>query len=101
MNNRGFAITSILYGLLILFLLVMVSALRMLSSQREMMDTLIDEEGGARDITKIEVIQLSANDFVNGEYVLLTSTSDSKSLIYTHFRDSAFKLPTALCYLFI
>ena len=57
MNNRGFAITTVLYGLLILFLLIVVSTLRILSSQREMFDMLIDETSGARDIVKLNTIE--------------------------------------------
>ena len=62
MNNRGFAITSVLYGLLILFLLVMVSTLRILSSQKDMMDELIDGHDGARDIVKLEKISVNFDE---------------------------------------
>ena len=42
MNNKGFAITSILFGILILFLLVLVFLLGVLRSQRLRMEKLSD-----------------------------------------------------------
>lgn len=50
MNNKGFAITTILYGLLILFLLLMVSMLGILSSYKDRLEMLIENTNGAREI---------------------------------------------------
>ena len=50
MNNKGFAITTILYGLLIIFLMLMVSLLGILSSYKNRLEILIEETNGARDI---------------------------------------------------
>lgn len=50
MNNKGFAITTILYGTLILFLLLLVSLLGILSSYNDRLEKLIDNNKGARDI---------------------------------------------------
>ncbi len=50
MNNKGFAITTILYGIMILFCLLLVSLLAILSSYRKSQELLIEETNGARDI---------------------------------------------------
>lgn len=50
MNNKGFAITTILYGILILFLMLLVSMLGILSSYQDRMELLIESNNGARDI---------------------------------------------------
>ena len=50
MNNKGFAITTILYGTLILFLLLLVSLLGILSSYNDRLEMLIENNNGARDI---------------------------------------------------
>ena len=48
--NKGFAITTILYGTLILFMLLLVSMLGILSTYRDRLAMLIDNTNGARDI---------------------------------------------------
>ena len=50
MNNKGFAITTILYGTLIIFLMLMLSMLGILSTYKERLEKLIDSTNGARDI---------------------------------------------------
>lgn len=50
MNNKGFAITTILYGTLILFSLLLVSMLGILSTYRENLEKLVENTNGARDI---------------------------------------------------
>jgi len=50
MNNKGFAITTILYGTLILFLMLLLSMLGILSSYKDKMEMLIENNNGARDI---------------------------------------------------
>ena len=50
MNNKGFAITTILYGILILFLLLLISMLGILSSYKDRLEMLIENNNGARDI---------------------------------------------------
>lgn len=54
LDNRGFAITTVLYGTLILFLMLLTSMLGILSTHRVRMEKLIEEEHGARDIIKQE-----------------------------------------------
>lgn len=50
MNNKGFAITTILYGTLILFMLLLVSMLGILSIYKDRLTMLIDNNNGARSI---------------------------------------------------
>lgn len=50
MNNKGFAITTILYGTLILFLMLLLSMLSILSTYKDRLDILIESNNGARDI---------------------------------------------------
>lgn len=50
MNNKGFAITTILYGTLILFLMLLLSMLGILSTYKDRLEILIDSNNGARDI---------------------------------------------------
>lgn len=50
LDNRGFAITTVLYGTLILFLMLLTSMLGILSTHRVRMEKLIEEDNGARDI---------------------------------------------------
>ena len=56
MNNKGFAITTILYGTLILFMLLLVSMLGILSTYKDRLSMLIDNNNGARDIINYENI---------------------------------------------
>lgn len=50
LNNKGFAITAILYGTLILFLMLMLSMLGILSTYKDRLEILIENTNGARDI---------------------------------------------------
>ena len=50
MNNKGFAITTILYGILILFLMLLVSMLGILNTYNDRLEMLIEINNGARDI---------------------------------------------------
>ena len=56
MNNKGFAITTILYGVLILFLLLLVSMLGILSTYKSRLGMLIENSNGARDIVNQKYI---------------------------------------------
>lgn len=42
LNNRGFAITAVLYGLLILFLMLLLGTLRILNTERKRMEKISD-----------------------------------------------------------
>ncbi len=50
MNNKGFAITTILYGILILFCMLLVAAMGILSTYRNNLEKLNEEVNGTRDI---------------------------------------------------
>ena len=60
MNNKGFAITTILYGTLILFSLLLVSMLGILSTYRENLEKLIENDNAARDIVTMKKQSVSA-----------------------------------------
>ncbi len=50
MNNKGFAITTILYGILILFCMLLVAAMGILLTYRNNLEKLTEEHNGTRDI---------------------------------------------------
>ena len=50
MNKNGFAITTILYGIMILFCILLVSLLAILSSYKKTQDILIESNNGTREI---------------------------------------------------
>lgn len=50
LNNKGFAITTILYGALILFLMLFLSLLGILSQYRKNLEKLEEASNGARSI---------------------------------------------------
>lgn len=54
MNNKGFAITTILYGAMILFCLLLVSLLGILSVFRSNLRLLIEADNGAREIVTLK-----------------------------------------------
>lgn len=64
MNNKGFAITTILYGTLILFMLLLVSLLGILSTYRGNLEKLIDNDSGAREIITIKAKNVTSLDDV-------------------------------------
>ena len=56
MNNKGFAITTILYGMLILFLILIVAMLGMLTTYKDRLALLIEDTNGARKIINTSVV---------------------------------------------
>lgn len=50
LNNKGFAITTILYGTLVLFMLLFVSLPGILSQHKNNLEKLIENTNGAREI---------------------------------------------------
>lgn len=61
MNNKGFAITTILYGILILFILLFVSLLALLSQYKYNLEILIENTSGTRDIITMKKDTLDIN----------------------------------------
>ena len=55
MNNKGFAISTILYGLMILFIFLFLSLLGILSQQKNNIEKLIENTNGARYIVSVWV----------------------------------------------
>ena len=53
MNNKGFAITTILYGTFLLFMMLLLTMRGILSNYKHKMDILVDNTNGARDIVDI------------------------------------------------
>ena len=56
MNNKGFAITTVLYGTLILFFLLLVSMLGILATYKNNLDKLINATHGTREILEMKPI---------------------------------------------
>ena len=54
MNNKGFAITTILFGVMILFCLLLVSLLSLLSIYKGNVEKLIENSGAAREAVTME-----------------------------------------------
>ena len=50
MNNKGFAITTILYGTMVLFLMLLLAMLGILSTYKDKLEILIEHNNGARAI---------------------------------------------------
>lgn len=53
MNNKGFAITTILYGIMVLFCVLLVSLLGILSSYKKTQAILTEKKNGTRDIISL------------------------------------------------
>ena len=68
MNNKGFAITTMLYGTFLVFLLLMLVMFNLLSNFKTNMDKLIEGNGGAREIVGIKCSDIVKDDDGNGKY---------------------------------
>ena len=62
MNNKGFAISTILYGLMILFLMLFLSLLGILAQQKNNMEKLVNTTNGARDIVNGNITNIETDD---------------------------------------
>lgn len=71
MNNKGFAITTILYGTFLLFLMLMVTMLGILANYKDKMQILMEETNGAR--SKIEqygnLLETKLSEIEVGDYI--------------------------------
>ena len=67
LNNRGFAITAVLYGLLILFLLLFLGMIRILNTERKRMEKISDEID--KSIVNMEKIDINSGISEGGIYV--------------------------------
>ena len=66
MNNKGFAITTMIFGTMILFMLLLVSLLGILSTYRNNLQKLVDSDEGTRELVKIKEIGCNSNDELSG-----------------------------------
>lgn len=64
LNNKGFAITTILYGTLILFILLFISLLGILSQYKKNLERLIESNNGARDIVTMTPQNISSGEII-------------------------------------
>lgn len=76
MNNKGFAISTMLYGTFILFLMLMLAMLGILNTFKSNMDLLIDGNNGARAIVEKKCSDLVADTNGNGKYELVDADND-------------------------
>ncbi len=91
MNNKGFAITTILYGIMILFCVLLVSLLGLLSSYKKTQGLLTDSSNGARDIVRIE--RLYSTDMTR-----ICSLYNSYRVLYCDDEDQcAYKHASDIC----
>ncbi len=86
MNNRGFAITTIIFGTMVLFCLLLVSLLSILSVYKTNMEKLIDSDNGTRKIitmkanksyASIDALRADSNNPGRGLYCF-TSNGECK-----------------------
>lgn len=73
MNNKGFAITSIIYGLMLLFVLMIASFLTILVGRNRRMDDLISS---VQDTLEYETIEVKYDTGDNKFYVKNLETSE-------------------------
>lgn len=64
LNNRGFAITAVLYGLLILFLLLFLGMIRILNTERKRMEKISDEID--KSIVNMDKIGINSGEISEG-----------------------------------
>ena len=64
LNNTGFAITTILYGTLILFLMLFLSLLGILSQYKSNLEKLVENNNGGRSIVTMEPITVATDTAV-------------------------------------
>lgn len=83
LNNKGFAITTILYGTLILFMLLFVSLLGILSQYRKNLEKLTESNNGTRDIVTMLPTQIeSGNTITKRGIYQITENGTIKCTLY-------------------
>ena len=73
LNNKGFAITAVLYGLLILFVILVSSYLLVLSVKKDRVDTIVNEIENDYVVSKRKLGSLIDSLYENAEKVIITS----------------------------
>lgn len=90
LNNKGFAITTILYGTLILFMLLFVSLLGILSQYRKNLEKLTESNNGTRDIVTMLPTQIeSGNTITKRGIYQITESGTIKCTLYFKADDVA------------
>ena len=92
MNNKGFAITTLIFGTFILFVLLLISFFSLCSIYNNNLSKLIDETGGARDIITIKPITkyatkeelISSGDVIKSGYYCFGSECEYISKYNVH-----------------
>lgn len=80
MNNKGFAITTILYGIMILFCILLVSMLGILSSYRKTQNILTENTNGTRDIIKYEKFNVNQLGEIDVGRIVYCMSDDSDAI---------------------
>ena len=69
LNNKGFAITTVLFGVMLLFLMLMLSLLGILSVYRKNLQKIIESSNGVRDVVTIKADRsyetITYNQYIN------------------------------------
>lgn len=80
LNNKGFAITAVLYGLLILFVILVSSYLVVLSAKKDRVENIVNDIEGDYNISINQVVQKNFDSpfYVNcdttGTFVFISSS---------------------------
>ena len=92
MNNKGFAITTILYGLMVLFCILLVTLMGILSTYKKNQELLVEEQKGARNIINSEVGSASNSEdntttyevtfrcLSNGDFIVIAHNNETIDL---------------------
>ena len=90
MNNKGFAITSIIYGLMLLFIVIVTSFLSILVGRNRRMDELVE---GIYDSLDYKQITVKSTAFDNSKNSYVTR---EKGLYYFEYNDCLVFLPKSV-----
>lgn len=90
MNNKGFAITSIIYGLMLLFIVIITSFLSILIGKNRRMDKLVE---GVYESLEYEQITVKSTAFENSKNAYVTK---EKGLYYFEYNDCLVYLPKSV-----
>ena len=82
MNNKGFAITTVLYGLMLLFSMLLISLLSVLSIYRNNLEKLMDSTNGSRDILVLKKIDTITSSYTTEERGLYCPTDYPDTCYY-------------------
>ena len=99
LNNKWFAITTILYGTLILFMLLFVSLLGILSQYKKNLERLIEANNGARDIVTMEPQNISSSDYTATEHRGFCNT-DNENKCQNNYRRGFYHIDNT-CYKYL